>query len=132
MRYLPLLTLVVGLLATGCGSTNNSDNPADASGLVSTANQQTQNTTVATITEDLRAMLDVNENISVVSVFDHAANAQNVGMELPPTTVIIFGNPGLGTPLMQAARTTGLDLPQKFLVFADGNDIFVSYNGTRY
>jgi len=132
MRFLTLLMLAGGLVMSGCGSSNNSDDPADASGLVSTANQQTTNTTVAAIAENLRAMLDANDNISVVNVFDHAANAQSAGMDLPPTTVIIFGNPALGTPLMQAARTTGIDLPQKFLVFQEGDDIFVSYNGTRY
>lgn len=132
MRVLSLLLFSGLLLSAGCGSSNNADDPSDASGLVSTANQQTENTTVDAIAADLSAMLDANPNISVVTVFDHAANAESVGMSLPPTQVIIFGNPLLGTPLMQTARTTGIDLPQKFLVFEDEGEIFVSYNGTRY
>ena len=43
---------------------------------------------------------------SVAAVVDHAAGAKKTGMDLPPTTLVIFGNPKLGTPLMQ--ETGGL------------------------
>lgn len=50
---------------------------------------------------------------------DHAEGAEKVDMELHPTTLLIFGNPKLGTPAMQDARTVGLDLPLRVLAFAD-------------
>jgi uncharacterized protein (DUF302 family) len=50
-------------------------------------------------------------------------------MALRPTTVVIFGNPAAGTPLMQAAQTMGIDLPLKILVWQDAQGgARVSYN----
>lgn len=62
------------------------------------------------------------------AVIDHAAGAASIEAELPPTTLIIFGNPKGGTPLMQANQNLGLRLPLKLLVIedADGN-VSVNY-----
>ena len=56
---------------------------------------------------------------------DHAAGAQSVEMELAQAQVLIFGNPQLGTPAMQADLTAGLDLPLRVLVMegADGTEV---------
>lgn len=56
---------------------------------------------------------------TVVATVDHAAAAKKSGLELRPTTVIIFGNPTLGTPLMWGRQTAGLDLPLRVLVWKD-------------
>ena len=56
---------------------------------------------------------------NVAFTVDHAANAASVGMDLPPNTLVVFGNPNLGTPLMQAAPSSGIDLPLKMLVWND-------------
>jgi uncharacterized protein (DUF302 family) len=54
-------------------------------------------------------------------------------MELPPTTVLIFGNPKLGTPLMQCAPTVAIDLPQKMLIWEDDNgNVSIGYNSPEY
>ena len=50
---------------------------------------------------------------------DHAAGAKSVGAELRPTTLLIFGNPALGTPAIQGAQTMGLDLPLRALAYED-------------
>lgn len=50
---------------------------------------------------------------------DHAAAAKANGLELKPTEVMLFGNPKLGTPLMQANRAIGIDLPLKVLAWED-------------
>lgn len=63
----------------------------------------------------------------VIAVVDHGANAARADLELPPTTVVIFGNPATGTPLMQADRRVALDLPQKVLVWQDGGTTRVGY-----
>ena len=63
----------------------------------------------------------------VVAVVDHAAAAASVDMELPPTTVVIFGNPKLGTPLMQMNQKIGIDLPLKVLVWQDGSTTRIGY-----
>ena len=63
----------------------------------------------------------------VAAVVDHAAGATKAGMELPPTTLVIFGNPKLGTPLMQENRRLGIDLPMRVLVWQDGDTTRVGY-----
>lgn len=72
-------------------------------------------------------------NLILVTVIDHAANAERAGLELPPTRLLIFGNPQVGTPLMQQSRTHAIDLPQKMLVWQDtGGAVYVSYNEPGY
>ena len=79
--------------------------------------------------ERLRAAIDGNENLRIVAELDHAANAASVDLELRPTRLIVFGNPALGTQLMQSEQTVGIDLPQKMLVYEDADgDVFVAYN----
>jgi uncharacterized protein (DUF302 family) len=74
-----------------------------------------------------------DQGLNVVTTVNHAANAQNAGLELPATQLIIFGNPNIGTPLMQSSQTTGIDLPQKFLVWEDaGGQVQVTYNDPTY
>jgi uncharacterized protein (DUF302 family) len=64
---------------------------------------------------------------------DHQANASGVGLELRPTEVIIFGNPKVGTPLMQCAQEVSIDLPQKVMVSEDANNkVWLSYNNPNY
>jgi uncharacterized protein (DUF302 family) len=55
----------------------------------------------------------------LVTTFDHAENAASVGEELRETTLILFGAPAVGTPIMQEKQTAGIDLPQKILVWCD-------------
>lgn len=57
--------------------------------------------------------------VPVFASVDHAANASGVGERLRPTTVISFGNPKVGTKLMQADQAIGLDLPLRILVWQD-------------
>lgn len=56
---------------------------------------------------------------TLFDVIDHAKNAAQAGLELPPTSVVIFGNPVVGTPLMLAAPSLALDLPSRVLVRID-------------
>ena len=56
------------------------------------------------------------KGVKVFSVIDQQAEARKVGLSMPPTTLIIFGNPKAGTPLMLANPEAGIDLPLKVLV----------------
>src|SRR5919106_4708143 len=60
-----------------------------------------------------------DKGITPVARVDHAAAAKAVGLDLKPTEVLLFGNPRLGTPLMQANRHVAVDLPMKVLVWED-------------
>lgn len=57
--------------------------------------------------------------IKVAARIDHAAGAKSVGLDMPPTEVIMFGNPKLGTPLMLAQPSVAIELPMKMLVWQD-------------
>jgi uncharacterized protein (DUF302 family) len=66
--------------------------------------------------------------IAVAARIDHAAAAQKIGQSLKPTQLLVFGNPKLGTPLMQSNRRIGLDLPMKVLAWEDdGGQVWVAY-----
>ncbi|EPR66384.1 DUF302 domain-containing protein [Cyclobacterium qasimii] len=83
--------------------------------------------------QSLQTIISGNENLTILAELDHQANAQSKGLELRPTKIIIFGNPNLGTPLMQASQTIGLDLPQKILVWEDADGaVHLSYNDPEF
>ena len=81
---------------------------------------------------NLIGALEANPNITIVTEIDHAAAAAGVGLDLEPNRVVVFGNPNLGTPLMQANQTVGLDLPQKMHVFERDGVVTVAYNSPDY
>jgi len=69
------------------------------------------------------------KGMEVFARIDHAAGAADVGLNLRPTELIIFGNARGGTPLMEASQTTGIDLPLKVLVWKDAEGkTWLSYN----
>lgn len=76
--------------------------------------------------------LEANPNIGIVATIDHAAAAASVGLDLAPNRVVVFGNPALGSPLMAAIQTTGLDLPQKIQVFEQDGRTWVGFNDTTF
>ncbi|MEO1207198.1 MAG: DUF302 domain-containing protein [Pseudomonadota bacterium] len=69
------------------------------------------------------------KGIKIFARVDHSAGGKSVDLELPPTELLIFGNPKLGTPLMQSARAIGIDLPMKALAWQDADGtVYLSYN----
>jgi len=67
--------------------------------------------------------------MTVFAHVPHAAGAAAVGVALRPNDLLIFGNAKVGTPLMQAAPTIGIDLPLKVLVWQDAEgSTWLSYN----
>jgi uncharacterized protein (DUF302 family) len=73
---------------------------------------------VTTTAERLEQALQ-EKQITVFARIDHAAGARQIGETLPPTLLIIFGSPAIGTPLIQRSRSIGLDLPLKALIWQD-------------
>ncbi len=71
--------------------------------------------------------------LHIFARIDHSAGAERVDLSLRPTQLLIFGNPKGGTPLMQCAQTTGIDLPLKALVWQDeAGQVWVGYNDPAY
>jgi uncharacterized protein (DUF302 family) len=74
-----------------------------------------------------------SKGVTLFAVVDHSGEAENVGLEMPPTKLLIFGNPKAGTPLMLAAPSIAIDLPLKILVWEDADrKTWVSYNSPSY
>jgi uncharacterized protein (DUF302 family) len=65
--------------------------------------------------------------MTLFAVIDQRAEASRVGLDLRDTTLVVFGNPATGTPVMADAPLAALDLPLKVLVWDDGGQTRVSY-----
>jgi uncharacterized protein (DUF302 family) len=66
--------------------------------------------------------------LKVFAVIDHSSEAENVGLQLRDTKLVIFGNPATGTPVMQSAPLAALDLPLRVLIWAaDDYQTKISY-----
>jgi uncharacterized protein (DUF302 family) len=99
-----------------------------ASGIVSRVSHRSVDETV----EVLRKILQ-DKGITLFALVDHSDEAAKVGMKMPPTKLLIFGNPKAGTPIMLAAPSAAIDLPLKILVAEDAKGgVVVSYNSPDY
>jgi uncharacterized protein (DUF302 family) len=107
--------------------TTMADDTTANDGIVTVSAEDSVEATVDRIKSDIE-----NSPLNLMTTVDHAANADSVDEELPPTTLLLFGNPAVGTPLMQAARSVAIDLPQKMLVFEDAGQTTVAYNDPEY
>lgn len=73
------------------------------------------------------------KGMTVFARINHAEGAKKVGKKLRPTEVIIFGNPKIGTKLMQCSQSSAIDLPQKSLIWEDeGGQVWLAYNAPQY
>jgi uncharacterized protein (DUF302 family) len=74
-----------------------------------------------------------SKGVTLFALVDHSGEAEKVGMKMPPTKLLIFGNPKGGTPLMLAAPSAAIDLPLKILVAQDAEGkVWISYNSAEY
>lgn len=103
--------------------------PASGEGIIVELSENDMDTTY----NNLRNAIESAEALILVRELDHSDNAAGVDLTLPPTRLIIFGNPNLGTPLMQSGQSIGIDLPQKMLVYENSEgEVFVAYNDPAY
>ena len=73
------------------------------------------------------------KGVTLFALIDHSGEAAKVGMKMPPTKLLIFGDPKAGTPLMLAAPSIAIDLPLKILVWEDAQGkVWLSYNSPEY
>ena len=82
--------------------------------------------TVAATVSRLTGILSAR-GLKVFAVIDQRSQALEAGLRLRETTLVIFGSPATGTPVMNAAPLAALDLPLKILVWADGSRTNVTY-----
>jgi uncharacterized protein (DUF302 family) len=89
---------------------------AHRSGIVKNRSAHNLEDTVSRITRDI-----ADKKIMLFSVIDQAKLAKDAGVTLNPSTLIVFGNPPLGTQFLTANPESGLDWPVRLLVFQDGD-----------
>src|SRR5689334_9074420 len=101
---------------------------AESTGIVDKASHHSVAETVDRLINILQA-----KGITLFAVIDHSEEAQKVGLKMPATKLLIFGNPRAGTPLMLAAPSIAIDLPLKILVWEDlERTVWLSYNTADY
>ncbi len=98
------------------------------SGMISIKSSHDVKITADRLENNLKA-----KGMTVFIRINHAEGARKVGKKLRPTELIIFGNPKVGTPLMQCGQSVAIDLPQKALIWEDeAGQVWLSYNDPKY
>lgn len=119
------LGVVVGLVLSASATGKPVDNK---NGIVTIPSHHSVDETVERLKSILRS-----KGITLFAVIDHSGEAAKVGMKMPKTKLVIFGNPKGGTPLMLATPSVAIDLPLKILVGEDAQGkVWVSYNNPQY
>jgi uncharacterized protein (DUF302 family) len=74
-----------------------------------------------------------SKGVMLFALIDHSGEAEKVGLKMPPTKLLVFGNPKGGTPLMLASPSVAIDLPLKLLIAEDSQgQVWISYNSPEY
>jgi uncharacterized protein (DUF302 family) len=90
------------------------------------------NHSVEETVDKLKTILQ-SKGVTLFALIDHSGEAEKVGLKMPPTELLVFGNPKSGTPLMLAAPSVAIDLPLKILVAEDSQGkVWISYNSSEY
>ncbi len=102
--------------------------PNPENGIVTIACHHSVDETVRILQGILQA-----KGVKVFALIDHSGEAEQAGLHMPPTGLLVFGNPKAGTPVMLASPTIAIDLPLKILVWEDaGGKVWISYTAPAY
>jgi uncharacterized protein (DUF302 family)/uncharacterized membrane protein YidH (DUF202 family) len=101
---------------------------ATDNGIINQLSHHSVDQTVARLKNILQS-----KGVALFALIDHSGEAEKVGMKMPSTKLLIFGNPKAGTPLMLAAPSSAIDLPLKILIWEDAQGkTWLSYNSPEY
>ena len=85
------------------------------------------------VTADKLVKILTEKGMTVFNRIEHSKGAANVGIAMPDTELVLFGNPKIGSPLMKCAPSVAIELPQKALIAADENNVVtITYNDPKY
>jgi uncharacterized protein (DUF302 family) len=122
-RWRPALLFVVSMLSAPEALAVQKEE-----GIVEIPSHRSVDETVDTLKTILKS-----KGVTLFALVDHSGEAEKVGMKMPPTKLLIFGNPKGGTPIMLAAPSVAIDLPLKILVAEDAQGkVWISYNSADY
>jgi uncharacterized protein (DUF302 family)/uncharacterized membrane protein YidH (DUF202 family) len=125
---LAITGLVIGIYLAATRSSESTSMPKTGEGLITVPSQHSVPETLDRVEAILRA-----KGIKVFARVDHSGEAAQVGLTMPPTQLLIFGNPKGGTPIMLAAPTAAIDLPLKALAWQDNDaKVWLTLNDPAY
>jgi len=125
MKIWQLAVLLIGLALPASAAVNP---VKKKNGIVDVPSNHSVDETVQRVKDILQS-----KGITLFALIDHSGEAEKVGLKMPPTKLLIFGNPKGGTPLMLAAPSIAIDLPLKILVWQDSQaKVWLSYNSPEY
>jgi uncharacterized protein (DUF302 family) len=127
MKGLGLATLL-SLSLLGCASQPTLQTSAHAqvadNGVVAVKSAYAMTETVSRLKQDI-----AGKGLMFFQEVDQSKLAADAGIELRPSTLLVFGNPALGSQFMTSNPQSGLDWPVRLLVFEDGNgEVWAVYN----
>ena len=128
----PLARLALLALLAACGGeAEPARGQGDAAQAVVTQDRFVVRKSVRDFDATLSALLEAvdRRDLTVFAVIDHAAAARGAGADLPPTTVVIFGNPDAGTACIKGVPVMGAELPLRALVYERDGEVFVAATG---
>jgi uncharacterized protein (DUF302 family) len=118
----------LGLAATAALSCSARSVSAHETGVVTTRSDFGMEDTVNRIVRDIAA-----KKIKLFNVIDQSALAKEAGVDVNPSTLIVFGNPPLGTQFLTANPQSGLDWPVRLLVYQDGKgQVWTAYTDFQW
>ena len=123
-----LFAVIVTTLTTALATSGRSDSMDIGEGIIRKPSPHSVPETL----DRLEAILK-SKGVQVFARIDHAGEAARVGLSMPPTQVLVFGNPRAGTPVMLAAPTSAIDLPLKALAWQDAvGKVWLGYTDPKY
>ena len=122
------LSLALAFFASGIARADGSVAPTADSGIVTVRSAYSKAETIARLKQDIAA-----KGIRFFDEIDQSKLAADAGIQIRPSTLLIFGNPPLGTLFIRANSLAGLDWPVRLLVFEDEQgQVWTAYTDFGY
>jgi uncharacterized protein (DUF302 family) len=123
-----LFAWIIALALIGGSVAASAEDIKQIDGLVTQASAYSVDATLDRLEASLK-----QHGFIIFTRLDHAAAAASFGLKMPRATVVVFGNPRLGTPNFLKYPTLAIDLPMKALVWEDASGkVWLSYNSQKY
>lgn len=126
--WMKSLVMSMAIVSGAASAAGGATAPAEVDGLLTVKSAYSAAESVERIQNALKA-----KGLTIFTVIDHQKAAEQNQLKMPAASVIVFGNPKLGTPMMVQSPTMAIDLPSKVLVWEDGKgNVFASMNTAAY
>src|SRR6516225_2882590 len=122
------LSVVVALSAPGIARADGNAVPVAESGIIKVKSAYSKADTIARLKQDIAA-----KGIRFFDEIDKSKLAADAGIQIRPSTLLVFGNPPLGTLFIRSNSLAGLDWPVRLLVFEDEQgQVWTAYTDFGY